>query len=515
MKIIFSQTPEFLPTVFKWTPPVGMLYLAAVLEKTDVALKIIDPAVDGLTSAQLVERVIQESPDIFGMYITSDTYFTAAKIIRHVKERCPQIIIMAGGPHPTLLAGDIFQNLPVDIVVRGEGEYAVPLIIDRLKHQQSLEGIPNTSFRQDGVVTHNSKTHLIEDIDSIPFPALQYIDYEKYQYTYPVPEKGDLRAINITTTRGCPFNCLFCSNTNLWGTKYRTRSVKNVIEEIKARIDAYGVKFFWIQDDAFNLSRSRVVEFCDCLEKENLQIYWSCILRADNLDKTLLARMKETGLTFSYFAIETINDQLRQTTIGKKLTWEMITRSLTAFNELKMQCGINFMVSLPDETRAMMEENIRFIEQLKLSREGSAVHYNITKIYPGTRLEAEARQRGVLKEGFSWFDEKKLRKYSPGVLTGLYGQIPMYKERLGYIDIFFSLFRWKYSRNFPRGPLVVDNLLAYLWRYLCAIKHPKDVLILCYIALAWGKSHLYRITMRVRQLLERPPSSQRKNTPWT
>lgn len=497
MKILLTLTPDFFPSAFKWTPPTSLLYLGAVIEQTGHEVRIVDPIHLGLSPKDLVRLVEEQAPDVFGVYVTSDTYFIAADLIKAVKRRLPRTVVMAGGPHPTLLAGKMFENLPeLDVVVRGEGERAVPLILDRLANGESLEDIPNTSFRADGQVVHCQRQELIEDLDSVPFPAYHLIDFPAYDYTQPVRGQGDVKAINIITSRGCPFNCLFCSNTNLFAKRVRRRSTANIIAEMKLWKERYGVRYFWIQDDAFNLSRTKTLEFCDSLLAEKLDVFWYSIMRADNATPELLSRMKEAGFVGGSFSIETIDERLRQEVLGKSLTDKQVLDAVDLFNRLDLYCNINFLVSIPDETRESMERNITFIENLRFANPTSSANVNILRIYPGTRLEQLARERGLIREGFSWFDEKRMRKYSPGVFPGLYGAVPIYREHLRFVDIFSFLFRWKYSPNIRLDPGRSSSMLTYLRHYLRRTRTLKDLYILSQIARAFLAVNLRRLFKR-------------------
>lgn len=499
MRIVLGLTPDFFPSAFKWAPPTSLLYLGAVLEKAGHDVRVVDPIQRRLKPAAYVRHIVALEPEVFGLYVTSDTYFTAAKIMKAVKRRLPGVVIMAGGPHPTLLAGKMFESLPeLDVLVRGEGEFALPAILDRLERGESLEGIPNTSFRSGGEVVHCAEQELITDLDAIPFPAYHLLDFASYGYTQPVKGVGEVPAINIITSRGCPFNCLFCSNTNLFDKRVRRRSTANIIAEMKLRIEQYGVRYFWIQDDAFNLSRSQILEFCDQLEAEKLNIYWYSIMRADNATSELIARMRDVGFVGGSFSIETVDERLRQDVLGKRLTDEQVMGAVKLFNEHDLYCNINFLVSMPDETRESMERNIRFIEDLRFTNEVSSVNVNILRIYPGTRLEALAWERGLLREGFSWFDQDRLRKYSPGVFPGLYGTVPIYREHLRYVDIFTVLFRWKNSPNMRLDPGRESSMLTYLWHYVINIRCVKDVYVLSQIARAFVQVGLRRLFSRPR-----------------
>lgn len=495
MRVLLAQTPDFFPTTIKLIPPTVLLYLGAIIKRSGHEVEIIDPIFEGMSTRQFVDAVVRRAPDVFGMYVPSDTYFGAARIFSAVKQRNPRILTMAGGPHPTLLAESILQHLPaLDMAVRGDAEVMLPLLLDRLAHGASLRGVPNVSFREWGQIVDAKTWQPVTELDGYPFPDYTLVDINAYGFSHSV-NGADHKAMNIITARGCPYDCLFCSNTNLTQRMVRYRAIPRVVDEIEHLVSQYGVSFIWIQDDAFNLSQRRVLQFCDEVERRQLRIHWSCIMRADNATRELLGRMKDVGFTGGYFAIEHVVDSLRQDVLGKNLEMAQAERAIAAFNELNLWCGINFIISLPDETRADMEQNIAYIEGLKLTHKQSMVALNLLKIYPGTRLELEARRRGILRKGFSWFDERKLRRYSPGVLPGLYGTIPFYREHIPGRELFCALFRWRRTRWFPYDPNKSSSLLYYLKCYLGNIKGLKDIRLLGEALLGWLMACFRRVSV--------------------
>jgi len=486
MRVLLAPTPEFFPAAFKWTPPTGLLYLGAVLRRAGVEVRILDPYLEGLSPRAFVNAVVRERPDLFGLYVVSDTYFTARQVVSSVHDRLPGVFTVFGGPHPTLLPGEVLRHTPgLDALVAGDGEEALPELVRRLEHGQSLDGVPNLYYRDGAGIVANPTRKMVEDLDTVPFPAYDLVDLDRYGFSYPVPNGHDARAANLITSRGCPYDCLFCSNTNLTDRVVRWRSIPNVMAEIAMLTDRYKVEFLWIQDDAFNLKPQRVEAFCEALRSLPSKVYWSCIMRADHMTRELLERMKACGFVGGYFAAETTHDHLREQVIGKNIRFETIRRTIDWFNELDLWCGINFVVSLPGQTRAEMETDMCFIEDLRLRNRLSSVNLNILRIYPGTRLEKLALDRGVLKPGFSWHDEKRMRACSPGVLPGLYGRVPIYRDHLTYIDIFECLFRWRFSRNWAVDPGKSDSMLVYLWRYLRAVRTPKDLVMLALMGVAF------------------------------
>jgi anaerobic magnesium-protoporphyrin IX monomethyl ester cyclase len=499
MRVLLAQTPNLFPTTIKLVPPTTLLYLGAILKEGGHEVTVLDPILEGMSRRHMVDAVCRSGADVFGLYVPSDTYFEAARVFRAVKERNPRITTIAGGPHPTLLPESILEHCPaLDVVVRGDAEEVLPLILDRLARKEPLAGIDNTSFRAGGSIFNATSWRPVTDLDRYPLPDYGLTDLERYHFSY-FAAGQERKALNIVTARGCPFDCLFCSNTNLTQRQTRYRSLAHVLREIEHAQSELGVSFFWIQDDAFNLSVRRVLDFCDEIERRRLPIYWSCIIRADNAKHDVLARMKETGFVGGYFAIEHINDELRQRVLGKKLTGSQIESALKAFNELDLWCGINFVTSIPGETRAQLEENVRYIESLRLKNKASMVVLNILKIYPGTRLETEARKRGVIRDGFSWFDERKLRRFSPGIFPGLYGMIPFYKDGLGYTDLFAALFRWRATPYFPVDPNKSSGVFTYLRSYLSNTRTLKDLYLLGCVFVGWLKATATLLRSRRRE----------------
>jgi len=498
MKIILSVTPEFFPSTFTWMSPTGLLYLGAVLEREGYNVKVVDPVLEKLAFDQFIDAIVNESPDVFSLTVYSDTYFKAVEVFREVKKRLPSVITIAGGPGPTLLGQGMLENCKgLDIIVYGEGEAILPEIIERIESKKPLEGIPNISYRNDDQIVNSLRKHLNQNLDDIPFPAYHLVDLSDYKVTFPFNDQGEIKAINIITSRGCPFNCIFCSNTNLNQLRVSYRSVENVIQEIKFLIKTYDIGFFFIQDDSFNLNKNRIVEFCNALEREKINIRWTCIMRADKADKDLLKRMKDVGFSGGCFAIETMNDHIREEVIGKKVTREQIVSTIDAFNELDLVCAINWIVSLPDQTLQDMYEDLKYIETMKFSNKNSYIALNILRIYPGTRLEIEAKKRGILKDNFTWFDMSKMIKNSPGTLPGIYGVVPIYREKLSITDIFEAVFRWKYSINYQEDPGKSSTLLTYLWLFIVNIKTPADVWNLCSIARAWVRVLLLKLKRKI------------------
>lgn len=489
MKVVLSLAPCFFPSGSKWTLPLSILYPAAALEEAGVPVEVVDPFAERLSFAAYIRRILAAKPDVLGLSVTSDAYFSSVKVCAAIKRLRPELIIIMGGPHPTLLGGSILEALPqVDILVKGEGELALRLIVERLAQGRDLEGVPNTIWRRGGAIVENPEKSLITELDSIPFPAFHLVDYAKYDLNYDFHDRGPVRSVNIISSRGCPFNCAFCSNSNIWGNKVRFRSLENVLAEMKLRIEQLGVNFFQFQDDAFNLSPQRLHQFCDLVEAEGLDIGFACALRADQADMELLGRLKSAGLTHAYFSVEHINDHIRQDCLGKSLPRAKIDQAIQTFEELGIGYSVAFMVSLPDEGPAELEENLRFMASLRPGHPETEINFNLTRIYPGTRLETEAWQRGVLRPGFTWLDQRAMRRYSPGVFSGLMGEVPIYKEKLSYLEMFSSLFEWRKLPIHSSDPQKVDQLLAYGVQFLASIKHPKDVLILLWLVAAWLKA---------------------------
>ena len=204
-------------------PPLGLFYLAAVLEQNGYRVAIIDAHLEGLTVKGVVARTAEINPKVIGLSFATDNRFPAFATIEALKQHFPQTPLVLGGPHPSLTAEDTLTHIKgVDYIVRGEGEVVfVKLLQGIFGDPSSIAGIPGVSWRKDGVPVHNPRQELIADLDTLPFPARHLHPFDKYNLMMDVPGVGLVRGATMLAARGCPFSCNFCSSSEMWGRRVR------------------------------------------------------------------------------------------------------------------------------------------------------------------------------------------------------------------------------------------------------------------------------------------------------
>lgn len=450
-------------------PPLGLLYIGAVLEKAGVDVEIVPADVLGLGWQDIRKKIATDRPDIVGVTSTTENRFQSFRLVKLAREAAPEVVTILGGPHASMAAEDALAHiLELDIIVRGEGEMTMLDLVRALERNRTAAGISHVagvSFRRDGRVVSNPPRSPITNLDGLPFPAFHLVPFEKYNFKIDVPGRGPLPAVNIMTSRGCPFNCNFCATPINWGRAVRVRTSDNVVAEIESDMDRLGARVIFFYDDTFNVSVRRVEDICKKLIERRLDVFWRAEIRLDLMTKPLLARMKQAGLFHVSFGIEAGSERVRNAVIDKKIRIEDFHNVIAWCRELEIIPNVFFIFSHPTETWEEAQETIGLIERYKDVVEASVA---LLHIYPGTPLEATAKQIGSLPVDFSWS-----RKHSSKIVTlpTAQGDVPLFLDRLTWGQISELLFRWSFSggrvsiaRKIPR---LVTNIrsLADLRRY--------------------------------------------------
>lgn len=432
----------------RWTkgssmPPLGLLYLGAVLEKEGHEVQIVPADVLELSWKQIRKHILDYRPDILGVTSTTENRFQSFKLIKLAKNAYPQALTILGGPHASMAAKDCLENISeLDIVAHSEAELTMIDLcqaISRGKDIDNLKNVSGISFRSQGKIVMNPPQSPIMDLDNLPYPAFHLIPFEKYNFQFEVPGKGMLPAVNMMTSRGCPFDCNFCATPINWGRHVRMRSPENVIDEIELLIQKYSTKVFFFFDDTFNANPKRVERICDLILERQLEIFWKCDIRLDLIDKPLLEKMQRAGLFHLSFGLEAGSERIRNEIVNKKINIEDFHNVVQWCLDLGIIPNAFFIFSHPTETWEEAQETIKIIEQYQAKIEGSIA---ILHVYPGTPLEKTAREKGVLHDDFTW-----TKRYRSMIITlpTAQGDVPLFQDKLSWSQISELVFRWSFS----------------------------------------------------------------------
>jgi len=380
--------------------PLNLAYLASFTreEMRGVDVDIIDAEGLELTYEQIYEKVDAFSPDIIGITCPTPVYYIVQQICSDLKRKDKDVKIVIGGPHVTALPKESLTETECDIVVIGEGELTFLDIVSRLKDGKNLHSVPGIAYKENGDVYVNKRRELINDLDMLPFPAKDLLPLSRY-YLPPTKRIKSERATNMITSRGCPFSCNFCMAKTIWTSKTRLRSVKNVIEEIRLNVDVYGLTEFSFHDELFTFRRDRVIELCQSILKEGLDITWVCQARAGSVDLEMLKLMKRAGCGKIAFGFESGSDRMLKL-MNKKETIENAVESVSLCKKAGIGVEGAFILGYPGEDLKSINDSIEFA--LKLDCE--TVAWFIAIPYPGTRLYHEAIEKGYLKERINWME---------------------------------------------------------------------------------------------------------------
>jgi anaerobic magnesium-protoporphyrin IX monomethyl ester cyclase len=364
----------------------GLGYLAAVLEKNQYEVDVIDCQALKLSYEEFKSEIGKRQPNVVGMTSTTLTYKTGLKLTKIAKEMCPNCLTIHGGPHVTFWDDKALQECPeLDVVVRKEGENTLLELVQRLEAGKSFRDVLGITYRKDGKIAKNPDRPYIENLDGLPFPARNLWPLERLR------KYEDM--FYLTTSRGCVYWCEFCATVRMHGRKYRMRSPKNVVDELEFLNKTYGASHFTFCDDAFTVDKARTEELCEEIRNRKLKIKWNCGTRVDMLSRELLIRMKEAGCISVWFGVESGSQQVLDA-MKKGISTAQTMRVFSWVRELGLKPVPNVILGFPGETKQTAWKTIKFMEKISPDDVG---FYNVATPFPGTPLFDLVKKNGWLK----------------------------------------------------------------------------------------------------------------------
>ena len=314
--LVFSpikKKPQMGEVGEKINPPLGILYLASAIKNwvEGVEVTVIDGLFHGYNKT--MQMVKDSSPDMLGISFYTLQAQSAYAFTNEFKAQCSSVPVILGGPHVTALPFESLSLSKADLSVIGEGEVTFTELVKNFQKYgtlgtETLFHIDGIAYRENGKIKISNTRKFIENLDDIPFPAFDLINIRDYSGFY--YRKTSTETI-ILFSRGCPYQCTFCSNKvwNVSKPSVRFRSPKNIVDEMEMIQDKYGIKEFFDNSDEFNQSLKNAIAICDELIRRNLNIYWKTQLRATPLSEELVQKMKQSGCWYVHLGIESSNPE--------------------------------------------------------------------------------------------------------------------------------------------------------------------------------------------------------------
>lgn len=415
--------------------PLGMMHIAATLEKNGYDVEILDTLIAdfkpqkigdvkyyGMPWEKIKEEIKQHKPEIVG--ITNP--FTAQidntiKVSEIVKEIDTEIPTIVGGPHVSVRATQFLKEAKnVDIAVIGEGEYTMLDIMKYYEGELDISKIQGIVYRKGDAVTLNPKRLFIKNLDELPFPAYHLVDMEKYLNPKRIRYRSTKysREISMITSRGCPFNCIFCSIHLHMGKAWRAHSKEYVIRHIEHVVNNYGVEHIHFEDDNLTLNMKRFEGILDGLIEKGVKFSWDTPngIRSDRLTTDILKKMKKTGCTNLIIGVESGDQFILDNVIDKHQRLEDVITMAKMCKELNMPLTAFFVIGFPGEKKENMKRTAEFALMLRKEYNVNMSLMVATPLY-GTRLYEICKEEGYLTQ------ELTSRALSEGTQVGGVGLI--------------------------------------------------------------------------------------------
>ncbi len=360
-------------------PPIELAHVAALLEQEGHQVEILDADPLALDLEATLARVVAAQPEFICMDSSSTSLDQDLELARRIRKSTKQPVAILGS-QVTYTPGEIFTNDNVDVVVRGEPEYTVRDLAERIASGQSFQGVQGITYkRADGEIVHEPEREKIADLDELPIPARHLLQNQLYRFP---GIEGPITTVK--SSRGCPFNCSFCGYTLAQGLRFRFRSPKSVLAEIEDLYFKHGLRHLVFRDPIFTTRKDRVHEICDgIVERGMTELEWQCETAVKTLDRELLTKMAKAGCRHISLGVESGNAEIQKKHCGNKLNdQQQAIEVFRAAREVGIETRAFCMIGFPEETPAMADETLRFVERL----DPDQVQFCAVTAYPGTPL---------------------------------------------------------------------------------------------------------------------------------
>ena len=416
-------------------PPLNLALLAAIAEQHGHDVTIMDGEAEQITLDDMVQRTVALKPDVIGFTATSPFFHISKSVAEGIKRIAPQIPIVVGGPHITIMKEEAL--LPAfDYAFVGEAEESWPQFLNQLGQGRDVSNIAGIIFRRNGALVSTGHPADITDLDALPAPARHRLDMSRYKLG---TLRGRLPFTSIQTMRGCPWKCIFCASEALKTTEMRVRSPRSVVNEMKQVVEQFGTRHFYIVDDVMTLWKEHILEIAELITQEQLEITFEGSTRANLVEDEVIARLVKSGLIRLSFGLETVDPEIRRT-MKKQVPLEHYVKANGICNKYGVEALNSVMIGLPGETRDTVMATLTF---LRNAREVKQANFAIAVPYPGTEFHALA-VKGDKGVKLMTKDFSEYRRYGTAVTTvgDLSPRDLIDLQNEGFVSIYSAPWRW-------------------------------------------------------------------------
>ena len=446
------------------TPPLGLANLAAMTRKHGFETAIIDASALKLGYAEIVKTVVDNEFKYVGITAVTITIERAAYLAGLLKKSDKEIVTIIGGPHLTSVPTETMSRYPqFDIGVIGEADYTIIDLLRGLEERKDLTRVSGLIIRKNGLLFTTSPPKRIDNMDDLPKPAWDLLPNLATYYCPPVHTLKRVPGALLICSRGCPGKCIFCDRS-VFGNILRAYSAGYTFELIKDLYYNYGIREIQIRDDNFTAYRKRMMELCEILKREKLDLVWTCAGRVDMVNPSILKIMKEAGCWQIWYGIES-GSQSVLNALKKHTTIEQIRKAV----QITIDAGISpcgfFMIGNPTETKEDLEATINLALELPLDE----AHFTFMTPFPGSEIYARATEFGLFDNDWNklscWlpvfvpygltlrdlelYSKKAFRRFyfRPRIMLSYINKIRSWQHLKIYFDGFIALLEWLILRK--------------------------------------------------------------------
>ena len=391
MRVLLLSTPH--PLEESPLPPLSLSYLASVLIQEGIEVRILDFLVTRYNPGKLRRELEEYRPQLVGATCVTLNYPIARRMLKVCKDFDPHIFTVIGGPHVTFALEETLLRSPwIDAIVIGEGERTLLELARLVEQGKDIHHVTGIAFADGGTVVKTTPKARVEDLDQLPLPARELLPMARY------------RALGtpctVITSRGCPYNCIFCSGRRMFGPKVRFRSPGLVVDEIEQLQHDFGFAKINIVDDTFTLSHHHTQAACEEMLRRNLKIKWSVFARVDRISEELAQLMNRAGCEWMLFGVESADEGILKT-IKKGITPEQVRRGVKIASESGINVFNSFILGLPGETRDTALKSLAFGDEL-YHKYGAKYGFHMLSPLPGTEIYERAKNYGIRILSRNW-----------------------------------------------------------------------------------------------------------------